>query len=151
MHPEIQRAIVIGVILLNGYSLGANCVERFVNYQTWPHVGISSFRTYHRAQAPLIRIFIVTPLAAGFSLQILLLTFYRTLGIAPLTAWTMLIASVIGLLSTLTIQIPIHRQFDVCGYSSSLLHRLLLTDWIRKGADLARLAATVALLEQVLK
>ena len=52
-----QQALVIAVVLLNGYCFGANWVERFVNYQTWHLIPADAFRAYHRAQQPLIQAF----------------------------------------------------------------------------------------------
>ena len=68
---------MIAIILANGYSLGANTVDCFVNYQTWPFVPPEAFQAYQKAQAPLIRLFIVAPLGIRFALQLLLLTFLR--------------------------------------------------------------------------
>ncbi len=36
------------------YGMGAASVESFVNYPTWPLIGVNEFRAYHRALSPLI-------------------------------------------------------------------------------------------------
>ena len=143
MAVSVEKWIVISVVLLNAYSLGANCVERFVNYQSWPKVADANFGPYHRSQQPYILGFVVAPLALGLLLQVLLL-FDRPQRIPLWIIWTLIGASVTGFVSTIAIQIPIHRQLDD-GYSQKLVNDLLHTDWIRKVADLIRLLATIAL------
>jgi hypothetical protein len=148
MQTPLQQAFVLGIILLNTYSFGANCVERFVNYQTWPLIPPSSFQAYHKAQQPLIQYFVVAPIAIGLMLQ-MWLVFHVPAGVAPAVAWMMLFASAAGAVSTVTLQLPIHAAFDRSGYSPGLMRTLLRTDWIRKAADAVRLAATVVLLHQI--
>jgi hypothetical protein len=145
-----QQAIVIAIILLNAYCFGANCVERFVNYQTWPNIDRASFQAYHRAQAALIRIVVVVPLGITFALQLLFLTFHRQTGVPGAIPWTMAGSSLIGTLSTLLLQLPVHRQLSASGYSPERMHRLLTTDWLRKACDLVRMLATILLLRQTL-
>jgi hypothetical protein len=148
MQTPLLQDIVIGTVLLNAYSVGANCVERFVNYQTWPLIPADSFTAYHKAQQPLILFFVVAPVVIGLLLQIGLVC-NVPVGVSPAVPWVMLLASAIGSASTLTLQLPIHAAFNRSGYSPSLMKRLLRTDWIRKAADVVRLAATIALLHQV--
>jgi hypothetical protein len=149
MPTLFRQTLIIGLILLNAYSLGANCVERFVNYQTWPLIPARAFKAYHRAQQPLIQIFVVMPLAVGFALQIWFL-WHVPAGVDPRIPWIMLIASAVGGLSTLAFQLPIHAALNRGGYSPALIRRLLRTDWIRKAADIVRLSATAVLFHQML-
>ncbi len=145
----MRLSIIVALVLLNGYSFGAGMVERFVNYQTWHLIPPSAFQAYHRAQSRAIQIVIVLPLAASFLLQMLLLRFYSSFGIGFWTIWTMLTATLTGALSTIFIQLPIHRDFDSEGYSTKSMAWLLSSDWIRKAADIVRILATGALLEQI--
>ena len=149
MQTPLPEALVIAVILLNGYCLGANTVERFVNYQTWHLVGTEGFRAYHRAQQPLIQAFVVAPIAVGFVLQTSL-AFWVPLGIDRWILWMMVAASFVGACSTVVFQLPIHAAFNRDGYSSELMGRLLYTDWIRKAADAIRIVATAMLLHELL-
>ena len=149
MQIPHQHTLVIAVVLLNGYSFGANWVERFGNYQTWPLIAADVFKAYHRAQQPLIQAFVVAPMAIGFVLQ-LWLAFRAPFGVDPLVPWVMVVASGAGAVSTVLLQLPIHAAFNQSGYSPELMQRLLRTDWIRKAADVVRLAATVQLLRQLL-
>ena len=149
MQTPLQQALVLAVVLLNAYCFGANCVERFVNYQTWRLIPADAFKAYHRAQQPLIQAFVVAPMVVGFVLQIWL-AFRVPAGIDPRVVWVMVVASAAGAVSTVTLQLPIHAAFNRSGYSPELMRKLLRTDWIRKAADVVRLAATAALLHQLL-
>lgn len=144
-----EQAIVLAVVVLNGYCFGANCVERFVNYQTWPSIPADAFRAYHKAQQPLIQAFVVGPMAVGFVLQ-LSLAIRVPPGVSIIVPWFMVAATAVGALSTLLLQLPIHAAFNRHGYSPELMQRLLRSDWIRKVADAVRLAATVQLLHELL-
>jgi hypothetical protein len=149
MQTPLQQALLVAVILLNAYCFGANCVERFVNYQTWRLIPADAFQAYHRAQQPLIQAFVVAPMAVDFVLQIWLAV-SPPAGVHPLFLWIMVAASAAGALSTVLLQIPIHAAFNRSGYSPALMSKLLRTDWIRKAADAVRLAATAYFLHQLL-
>jgi hypothetical protein len=149
MQTPLQEALVLTVVLLNAYCFGANCVERFVNYQTWHLIPVDNFKAYHRAQQPLIQAFVVAPMVAGVGLQVWL-AFDAPAGIDPMLAWVMIVASAAGAVSTVMLQLPIHAAFNRSGYSPELMRRLLRTDWIRKAADAVRLGATGLLLHQLL-
>jgi hypothetical protein len=148
-QTPLQQALVLAVILLNAYCFGANCVERFVNYQTWSFIPAEAFKAYHRAQQPLILAWVVAPMALGFVLQIGL-AFWEPVGMDRWIIWVMVIASALGAVSTMMLQLPIHAALNRGDSSPELLRKLLLTDWIRKAADAVRLAATADLLHQLL-
>jgi hypothetical protein len=149
MQTDLQQALVLAVVLLNAYCLGANCVERFVNYQTWNLIPASVFQSYHRAQQPLIQAFVVAPAALGLVLQTWL-GIRVPVGINPWVVWVMVGASATGAFSTVLFQLPIHAAFNRNGYSPVLMRKLLRTDWIRKAADVVRLAGTAVFLHQLL-
>lgn len=144
-----SQALVIAIVLLNVYCFGANCVERFVNYQTWNLIPTDAFKAYHRAQQPLILAFVAAPTAIAFVLQMSLVLGVPS-GVAPLVPWVMVLASAAGAISTVLLQLPIHSAFNRSGYSHELMGKLLRTDWIRKAADAVRLVATAELLHQLL-
>ena len=148
MQSPLQQALVLSIVLLNAYCFGANCVERFVNYQTWKFIPPDAFKAYHTAQQPLIQLFVVVPMAIGFVLQICFL-WNAPAGIDPWVAWVMVVASAAGAVSTIALQLPIHAAFNRSGSSPALMRKLLHTDWIRKAADAMRLAATAALLHKL--
>ena len=86
MQTPLQQMLIVAVVLLNGYCFGANCVERFVNYQTFSLIPADAFKAYHRSQQPLIQIFVVAPLAVGLVLQIWL-ALSPPVGLDSLVAW----------------------------------------------------------------
>ncbi len=148
-QTPLQQVLEVAVVLLNAYCFGANCVERFVNYQTWSLIPADAFQAYHRAQQPLIQAFVVAPMVAGFALQIGLAVWPPS-GIDPRVLWVMAAASAVGAASTAMLQLPIHRKFNQRGFSPELLGKLLRTDWIRRAADVVRLAANVIFLHRLL-
>ncbi len=142
-------ALCITTPLLNAYCAGAAAVERLVNYQTWPLIPASAFARYHRAQTSAIRWTIVVPEVLGLLSQLGLLLALHDSMLRTLATW-MLGASVLGIVSTLVLQIPLHRAFSRDGYSAAGMRRLLQTDWLRKGVDLTRLALSIGLLWMLL-
>ncbi|WP_114208909.1 hypothetical protein [Acidisarcina polymorpha] len=149
MQTPLQQALVLAIVLLNPYCSGANCVERFVNYQTWNLIPTDAFKAYHRAQQPLIQAFVVAPMFLGFVLQVWLACRVPS-GVDPRVVWAMVVASAAGAVSTVMLQLPVHAAFNRSGYSPELMRGLLHSDWIRKAADSVRLAATAVLLHQML-
>ena len=149
MNSRLETWIVVAVVLLNAYSTGANCVERFVNYGSWQRLANSDFASYHRAQQPSIFTFVVAPLAISLLLQVSLI-WKRPPEVGKRLIWIMLAASLVGAISTAFIQIPIHRKLDH-GFSAELISRLLNTDWIRKAADVVRMTASIVILRDVLR
>jgi len=114
------------------YGLGASFVESFVNYPTWPLIGISEFRRYHHALGPLIVSYMVIPMLLGTILS-LVLVWIRPKQI-PL--WIVLLAVVcqfVVWISTATIQLPIQCQLGADGLSIPAIERLIYTNfWFRK-------------------
>jgi hypothetical protein len=143
--------LLILACAFNFYCIGASCVERFVNYQTWLLLGTlldqEGFKAYHRAQEPLIQASIVFPLLISFVFQLLLLVLCpHEVDIA--WVWVMMLATLMGFISTLLIQLPVHFKFNKDGYSESLMLRLLNSDWIRKACDVIKAVASLTLLHQ---
>ena len=149
-QTPLQQTLVPAVILLNAYCFGANCVERFVNYATWGLIPADAFKAFHKAQQPRIQAFVVAPMAVGFAVQICLAA-WAPRGIDARVVWAMVLSSAAGAVSTVMLQLPIHRAFERSGASPDLLQRLQRTDWIRKAADVVRLAATAIFLHQLLR
>lgn len=89
-------------------------------------------------------------MAVGFMLQ-MCLAVSAPVGVYPLVLWIMVVAPAAGAVSTMLLQLPIHAALNRSGYSPELIRKLLRTDWIRKAADVVRLAATAALLHQLLR
>ena len=114
------------------YGMGASFVESFVNYPTWPLIGASEFRAYHRALSPLIIGYMVTPLLVATILTILLLWF-RPASIPRWMVWLAIVLQLVVWVSTVTIQLPIQGQLSADGLSLPLIDRLRVTNfWFRR-------------------
>jgi hypothetical protein len=149
MQPPLHEALVLAVVLLSAYCAGANCMERFVNYQTWNLIPAEAFQACNRAQEPLIQAFVVAPMSIEFALQVWL-SFRVPSGVEPRVVWVMVAASGAWALSTAMLQLPIHAAFNRSSFSPELMRKLLCTDWIMKAADAVRLVATADLMNQLL-
>lgn len=150
LDSSAAAALCVTCILLNAYCAGADTIERFVNYQTWPWIPRAAFARYHRAQTAPIAWTIVVPQVLCVLSQLLLLFAMHDRPLQGIVI-LMLAASVAGIASTLLLQIPIHRSFSRHGYDVARLRRLLLTDWLRKAVDLLRMLLSVRLLWTLLR
>lgn len=102
------------------YGMGAASVESFVNYPTWPLIGVNVFRAYHRALGPLIVGYMVIPMLVATILTILLLWF-RPASIPRWMVWLAIVLQLVVWISTVTIQLPIQGQLSADGLSLPLI------------------------------
>ncbi|MDP9004558.1 MAG: hypothetical protein M3N12_07180 [Verrucomicrobiota bacterium] len=114
------------------YGMGAASVESFVNYATWPLIGVNEFRSYHLALTPLIVGYMVIPMLIATILTILLL-WLRPAAIPRWMVWVAIGLQLVVWISTITIQLPIQRQLSADGLSLPLIDRLRTTSlWLRR-------------------
>ena len=114
------------------YGMGAANVETFVNYPTWPLIGVNEFRAYHSALGPLIIGYMVIPLLVATILTIVLLWF-RPAAIPRWMIWLALTLQLVTWISTFAIQLPIQGQLSADGLSLPLIDRLRVTTfWFRR-------------------
>ena len=114
------------------YGMGASFVESFVNYPTWPLIGVNEFRTYHRALGPLIIGHMVIPLLVATILTVLLLWF-RPASIPRWMVWLAIGLQLVSWVSTFSIQLPIQGQLSADGLSLPLIDHLRATSfWFRR-------------------
>jgi hypothetical protein len=119
------------------YGTGASFVESFVNYPTWPLIGMDEFRAYHRAFTPLIIGYMVVPLFVATLLTILLL-WIRPASIPRWMVWLAIVLQLVVWISTFTIQLPIQGQLSAEGLSLPLIDRLRVTNfWFRRVPSMA--------------
>ena len=112
------------------YILGATFVEGFVNYRTWHLIGEAEFAVYHRAVGRKIIEVLVAPHSLTLVLTLGLL-WWRP-GAIPLWAiWTAIALNVVPVVVTAASQVPIQREFDRGGRSTSALNRLVRMEWLR--------------------
>ncbi len=131
--------------------MGAASVESFVNYATWPLIGVNEFRAYHRALGPLIIGHMVIPMLVTTILTILLLWFRP----ASVPRWMIWLA--IGLqlgvwISTITIQLPIQGHLSAEGLSLPLIERLRATSfWFPRVPHIANAFLFLWMMSQLLR
>ena len=136
MNEKLSTPIGIWLFLttfcLMFYGLGASFVESFVNYPTWPLIGVNEFRGYHRALGPLIISYMVIPMLLGTILS-LVLVWIRP---SQIPLWMVLLAmacQIVIWISTATLQLPIQFQLSADGLSIPAIERLIFTNfWFRK-------------------
>jgi len=130
MHgrPFAEKLLILS-FALTFYCLGTTTFEAFVNYRTWPFIGASEFREYHRALTPLVVRVMLIPIALYFLSLIALLC----LRPASVPWWGIALSVLLvltAIVSSVLIQIPIQRALDREGLSLPLIERLIATDRI---------------------
>ncbi len=121
---------------LTYYCLGASFVESFVNYRTWGLIGADEFTAYHQALSPLIVRIMVIPIAIK-SVLVILLLWFRPLGVPRWPIFFAIVFELINWASTFAVQIPIQIQLSDVGNSPALIEKLIFTDWLRKITSIA--------------
>lgn len=125
-------------ILLTFYVLGGGIVNSLVGYRTWRAVGENEFPAFHQIDSALIIPLFVVFVLLSFIPQVLLF-WYRPLVIPKMLVWLALICNLVGLISTILIQIPIQIELDK-RYSLELIDRLIYTDMIYRRIPMALMA-----------
>lgn len=112
------------------YVTGAMFVEQLVNYPTWRLIGPAEFKAYHNMLSARIIPFMVIPWFVEVLLTFALMKFRPSA--VPLSAIVFAQAfNIIGLVSSIFIQIPIQLQLDESGFSLYAINKLIETDPIR--------------------
>ena len=151
LTPKPSTWLFMVTFALVFYGMGAASVESFVNYPTWPLIGVNEFRAYHRALGPLIIGHMVIPMLVTTILTILLLWFRP----ASIPRWMVLLA--IGLqlvvwVSTVLIQLPIQEQLTANGLSLPLIDRLRVTSfWFRRVPHIANAIIFLVMMSGLLR
>jgi len=131
-----SNTIFLLTFALTYYCLGASFVESFVNYRTWGMIGAGEFKAYHQALSPLIVRIMVIPIAIK-SVLVILLLWFRPLGVPRWPIFLAIVFELINWASTIAVQIPIQIQLSDTGNSQALLDKLIVTDWLRKITSIA--------------
>ena len=129
MRPRWIFLIAFALVF---YGTGAAVIESFVNYPSWPLIGVNEFMAYHQFISPRVLAFLVAPLVIGTAFTILML-WSRPGGIPAWAVWAALAAQAVVWVSTVTIQVPIQMQLGDQGLSAGLIERLIETNfWLRR-------------------
>ena len=127
-----QRWIFLIAFALVFYGNGAGFIESFVNYPSWPLIGVDGFIAYHRFISPRVLAFLVAPVLLGTVFTILML-WARPSAIPAWAVWAAIAAQAVVWVSTATIQVPIQFQLSANGQSIELIERLIETNfWLRR-------------------
>ena len=139
MNESGRRILFIALFAVVFFQTGAHVSQAFVNYPAWQFIGRDSFPAYHRAMTVGAFPFLLVPRLVELVLAIVVLLFpprpvrRSLLGLAIGLA-------LLGLISTVLIQRPIHVQLETIGNTPELLSRLRSTDWIRHILQVLRAA-----------
>lgn len=137
---KISTLVFSIYILLSFYVFGGGIVNSLVAYRTWRAVGENEFPKFHQIDSSLIIPLFVLPIFLSYIPQILLLWF-RPMIIPKWLVGLGLLFNLIGLISTITIQIPIQIELDT-RFSLELIERLISTDMIYRKIPMFLLAIT---------
>lgn len=150
MNETKRRLLFLLLFAVVFFQTGAHISQAFVNYPAWQFIDRESFPNYHRV------------MTIG-ALRILLLPRIIEIGIAivvfcfpprPLKRWMIavgIVLTLVALLSTVLIQLPIQRQLGTVSNTPELLAQLRSTDGIRQTAELIRAALYFWIMTLVLR
>jgi hypothetical protein len=125
--------VFIAFIVLTFYGLGAGYLESFVNYPLWYILGETDrWVAYHQALGPRVVVVLAIPVLALSLIANVLLCIFRPPALPTWTIATTLLLLLVGIVSTLVIQIPIQMALDVA-YDRAAIDRLISSSlWLRE-------------------
>jgi hypothetical protein len=125
--------VFIAFIVLTFYGLGAGYLESFVNYPLWYILGETDrWVAYHQALGPRVVVVLAIPVLALSLIANVLLCVFRPPALPTWTIATTLLLLLVGIVSTLVIQIPIQMALDVA-YDRAAIDRLITSSlWLRE-------------------
>ncbi|MBD2091293.1 hypothetical protein H6F67_15670 [Microcoleus sp. FACHB-1515] len=139
MHETTRRLLFLLLFAIVFFQTGAHVSQAFVNYPAWQYIGSESFTDYHRVMTSGALRVLLLPRIIELALAMLVLCFPPRI----IKRWLLVLAIAFALcafLSTVLIQLPIHRQLGTVGNTPELLTQLRTTDWVRQIAELVRAA-----------
>lgn len=118
---------------LTFYTLGAGYLESFVNYPVWYILGPSDqWIPYHVALGSRVIWVLAFPTLVLSLISNVLLLFFRPPAVGWWLVWCALLLLLVGILSSVFIQIPLQMQLDK-GYNKVLVDHLISTSfWLRE-------------------
>lgn len=139
MNETTRRLLFLLLFTVVFFQTGAHISQAFVNYPAWQFIGIDSFSDYHRVMTSGALRVLLLPRIIELALATVVLCFPPQI----IKRWVLGLAIAFALcafLSTVLIQLPIHRQLSTVGNTPELLGQLRTTDWLRQIAELLRAA-----------
>ncbi|MGL4420939.1 MAG: hypothetical protein ACRCZF_09775 [Gemmataceae bacterium] len=134
------------------FLVGLIWMVQVVHYPLFADVGIDQFQKYWRRHTQFIT-WLVAPTMLTEGITAALLFFVRPAGLSPTLLTIAFVLVIVNGLSTALVQIPLHERLGQ-GFDTSILRRLVLTNWIRTMAwtlrGLLLLSQTQGLLQTAL-
>lgn len=137
MNETTKRLLFVILFAVVFFQTGAHISQAFVNYPAWQLIGTESFPAYHRVMTSGALRVLLLPRVIELALAVAVLWFCPRV----LKRWMVALAIALTLsafLSTVLIQLPIHRQLGRLGNLPELLTQLRTTDWLRQIPELLR-------------
>ena len=126
---------------LSFYSLGAGIMDSFAIYHSWLYVGEDEFAALHQATGKRIVLLLVIPMLI-LTVFCVLMFWFRPAPVSKSLVWFALAGLIMGWISSAFIQIPIQVQLSM-GKDDALLHKLIVSDWIRFFAWIIYITAVI--------
>jgi hypothetical protein len=139
MNETTRRLLFVLLFAVVFFQTGAHISQAFVNYPAWQFISTESFPDYHRVMTSGALRVLLLPRIIELALAVAVFWFCPRV----LKRWMVALAIALALcafLSTVFIQLPIHRQLGQVGNSPELLAQLRSTDWLRQIPELLRAA-----------
>lgn len=139
MNETTRRLLFLILFAVVFFQTGAHISQAFVNYPAWQFISAESFPGYHRVMTQGALRVLLLPRVIELALAIVVLCFPPRI----IKRWLLTLAIAFALcafLSTVLIQLPIHRQLGTVGNAPELLVQLRTTDWLRQIAEVVRAA-----------
>jgi hypothetical protein len=155
-QPSSTRAqrstpVFIAFIVLTFYGLGAGYLESFVNYPLWYILGETDrWVAYHQALGPRVVVVLAIPVLALSLIANVLLCIFRPPALPTWTIATTLLLLLVGVVSTLVVQIPIQMALDVAYDRAAIDHLISSSLWLRDIPGGLRAAISAYMLHLVL-
>ncbi|QYO67540.1 hypothetical protein [Leptolyngbya sp. 7M] len=150
MNETTRRFLFVLLFAVVFFQTGAHISQAFVNYPAWEFISAESFPAYHRVMTSGALRVLLLPRVIELALAVVVLWFCPRV----LKRWMLVLAIALALwafLSTVFIQLPIHRQLGALGNQPELLAQLRATDWLRQIPELLRAALYVWMMSFVVR
>ena len=147
-----RNGIFLTYLLLTFYCFGAAMINEFVEYYSWADAGrfmsAPDFAAWLTASSKIRIPFLVLPMIMNTILAFMLIR-YLSVTAPKWILWIILTCHIVAWASTFTFQLPLELQLSSKGYSTAIMERILLTDWIRKAAFFVEIPAVIYLASKV--
>ena len=135
-------SLIVTNVVCTAALVGLVWTAQLVHYPLMRFVGPATFGVYHADHVRRMT-WVAAPLMAAEAIAAAALAAHPwPMGAG--WAWMSAVLTLICWLSTMMLQVPLHRELALGGLDETLIERLVRTNWIRTGAWTARLAILIA-------